>query len=124
MPTTTTSTSAVSAARDRGAAALAGALLEVLDNFGFALQAAERSADEQLAKGVSLVHEQLLAALSGQGLELVPGVGSTFDPTHHEALMHEDDGAEREQPEVAEVLRTGYRFRSQLLRPASVKVVG
>ena len=114
----------VAEARDRGAAALAERLLDVLDNFGFALEAAAVSEDTQLAKGVELVHGQLVQALSEAGLEEVPGVGAEFDPAHHEALMHEEDGEERDHPEVVEVLRTGYRFKNQLLRAASVKVVG
>ena len=113
----------VAEARDRGQAAMAEGLLEVLDNFGFALRAAEVSQDGQLAKGVELVHDQLLTALQRSGLEEVPGVGAPFDPAHHEALMSESDGAERDRPEVSEVLRTGYRFKAQLLRPASVKVL-
>ena len=113
----------VAEARDRGAGALANELLEVLDNFGFALQAAEQSDDAQLAKGVQLVHSQLLSALNRHGLEEVPGAGAPFDPAHHEALMSEADDTERDVPEVGEVLRTGYRFKQQLLRPASVKVL-
>ncbi|MEE8600180.1 nucleotide exchange factor GrpE [Euzebya tangerina] len=113
----------VAAARGRGAAAVMEGLLEVLDNFGFALQAAARSEDAQLAKGVQLVHDQLLEALEKAGLSEVDGVGSVFDPAHHEALMSEADGEDRPQPEVAEVLRVGYRYHDQLLRPASVKVV-
>lgn len=113
----------VAEARDRGQAALVEGLLEVLDNFGFALRAAEVSDDTQLAKGVQLVHDQLLDALRRAGLEEVAGVGQPFDPAHHEALMSEADGADRDHPEVGEVLRTGYRFKAQLLRPASVKVV-
>jgi molecular chaperone GrpE len=112
----------VAEARDRGQAALVDGLLEVLDNFGFALQAAEVSDDAQLAKGVRLVHDQLRAALGAAGLDEVEGVGAPFDPAHHEALMSESDGTERDQPEVVEVLRTGYRFKAQLLRPAAVKV--
>lgn len=112
----------VAEARDRGQAALAEGLLEVLDNFGFALRAAEESEDTQLAKGVQLVHDQLVSALERAGLEPVPGIGAPFDPAHHEALMSEADGVDRDHPEVVEVLRTGYRFKTQLLRPASVKV--
>ncbi|MGI9018778.1 MAG: nucleotide exchange factor GrpE [Euzebya sp.] len=112
----------VAEARDRGVAALAEAMLVVLDNFGFALQAAETSEDTQLAKGVRLVHTQLLEVLSRAGLQEIAGVGEVFDPSLHEALFSESDDTEREHPEVAEVLRTGYRFKSQLLRPASVKV--
>ncbi|WP_370324937.1 nucleotide exchange factor GrpE [Euzebya sp.] len=114
----------VAEARDRGAAAVVEALLEVLDNFGFALQAAEASEDTQLAKGVQLVHDQLIGVLEQAGLAPVPGEGAVFDPAHHEALVSErDDDGGRDEPEVAEVLRTGYRFKSQLLRPASVRVV-
>ncbi len=113
----------VAEARDRGAAQLAGELVEVLDNFGFALRAAETSEDESLAKGVRLVHDQLLDVLRGSGLEEVPGVGARFDPAHHEALMSETDDTERDHPEVGEVLRTGYRYKAVLLRPASVKVL-
>jgi molecular chaperone GrpE len=113
----------VAEARDRGAAALAHELLEVIDNFGFALRAAEQSDDAQLAKGVQLVHDQLLGVLQSHGLEEVPGAGSPFDPAHHEALMSESDDTDRDVPEVGEVLRTGYRFKQQLLRPASVKVL-
>jgi molecular chaperone GrpE len=97
--------------------------VEVLDNFGFALRAAEASEDEGLAKGVRLVHEQLLEVLRRSGLEEVPGVGAPFDPAHHEALLSEADDVEREHPEIGEVLRTGYRYKSALLRPASVKVL-
>ena len=113
----------VSEASQRGTAALVENLLEVLDNFGFALQAAEASDDAQLAKGVQLVHGQLMDVLERSGLEEVPGVGAPFDPAHHEALMSEQDDTDRDEPEVSEVLRVGYLFKGRLLRPASVKVV-
>ncbi len=106
-------------ALDRGAAHVVTELLGVLDNFEYALQAARSSDDQQLAKGVELVHGQLLSALQRSGLEEVPGVGAGFDPVIHEAIAHEDGDGD---PVVSEVLRPGWRFRGQLLRPASVKV--
>ncbi|HUG86724.1 MAG TPA: nucleotide exchange factor GrpE [Euzebya sp.] len=112
----------VAEARERGQAALVEGLLEVLDTFGFALRAAEVSEDTQLAKGVQLVHDQLVEAMQRAGLDEVPGVGAPFDPSHHEALMSEADEVQRDHPEVVEVLRTGYRFKNKLLRPAAVKV--
>ncbi|HVM00787.1 MAG TPA: nucleotide exchange factor GrpE [Egibacteraceae bacterium] len=111
---------------DRGAEQLAGSLLGVLDNFALALDAAESSPDEALAKGVQMVHTELLAALTNAGLEEIPGVGLPFDPEQHEALMQVDAagelGREVDEPVVAEVLRRGYRFKGRVLRPASVKV--
>lgn len=111
-------------ALDRGAARLADRLLEVLDNFSYALKAAEDSGDERLAKGVGMVHAQLRAALTEAGLEEVPGTGAPFDPIHHEAVAHAEGAADGDGPEVAEVLRTGYLFKGRVLRPASVKVIG
>lgn len=113
-------------AQDRGAEQLAGALLGVLDSFGLALDAAAKSSDEQLAKGVELVYAQLFTALEQAGLEDVPGVGAPFDPAVHEALLQVDAaealGREVDEPEVVEVLRRGYRFKGRVLRPAAVKV--
>ena len=43
-----------------------------------------------------------------------------FDPTEHEAVVHEPGGGG--DPVVAEVLRTGYRWKGKVLRPAMVKV--
>ena len=110
-------------ALNRGAEQLVSNLLHVLDTFGFALAAAdERGAEDQLAKGVQMVHAELLNVLSGAGLEQVEGVGSTFDPMHHEAMMQVEADEPVDEPVVVEVLRPGYRFKGRVLRPASVKV--
>lgn len=111
---------------DRGAEVVVAGLLGVLDTFGHALSAAEASEDEGLAKGVQMVHTELLAALTSTGLEVIPGVGVEFDPAQHEAMMQVDAahelGRDVDEPVVAEVLRPGYRFKGRVLRPASVKV--
>jgi molecular chaperone GrpE len=46
--------------------------------------------------------------------------GKPFDPNEHEAVMHEDGDGDREV--VSDVMRTGYRIRGRVLRPAMVKV--
>lgn len=113
-------------ALDRGAEQVCSELLLVLDNFDYTSQAAEGSSDDQLAKGVEMVHRQLLETLERFGLELVPGQGATFDPTVHEAVAQveaeQELGEAVEDPVVVEVMRPGYRFKDRLLRPASVKV--
>lgn len=113
-------------ALDRGAEQLAAGLLTVLDSFGLALDAAVKSSDEQLAKGVELVYAQFVTTLEQAGLEEVEGVGATFDPSVHEALLQVDADGELgravDEPEVVEVLRRGYRFKGRVLRPAAVKV--
>ena len=55
------------------------------------------------------------------GLESFGEVGDPFDPTVHEALMHEhsDDVAE---PTASAILQPGYRIGERVLRPARVAV--
>jgi molecular chaperone GrpE len=118
-------------ALDRGVEQVVTDLLGVLDNLGFALTAAEASADEQLAKGVQMVAAELLGTLQKAGLDEVPGVGEAFDPNLHEAMLQVEAEApvarpsgarQSDEPMVVEVLRRGYRFKGRVLRPASVKV--
>lgn len=70
--------------------------------------------------GVAPIHKQLLDVLSKAGLEVVPTDGVPFDPNVHEAVLHEPgDGGE---PQIVEVLRTGYLWGGRVLRAAMVKV--
>jgi molecular chaperone GrpE len=109
-------------ALDRGAEALASELLSVLDNFGYVLEAA-KDADDAVAKGVRMVHDELRGVLERAGLEGVPGVDAPFDPTWHDAVMQVDgDTTDEGEPKVAQVLRNGYRFKGRVLRPAAVAV--
>ena len=62
----------------------------------------------------------LLGALEKEGLGRVDPVGEPFDPAVAEAVVHEP-GAGGELV-VSEVLRTGYLWQGNLLRPAIVKV--
>ncbi|HWB72240.1 MAG TPA: nucleotide exchange factor GrpE, partial [Egibacteraceae bacterium] len=109
-------------ALDRGAEALVATMLKVLDNFGFALEAAEASDDDRLAKGVQMVHTEFLETLRQAGLQEVPGVGEVFNPAWHEAIAQVDADEPLDEPVVVEVLRPGYRFKGRVLRPASVTV--
>ena len=45
--------------------------------------------------------------------------GKPFDPNEHEAVLQEDGDGE---PVVSDILRTGYRLKGRVLRPAMVKV--
>jgi molecular chaperone GrpE len=108
--------------RDAGKAELATSLLEVLDDLDRTLEAADASADESLAKGVTLVADKLVRSLRAQGLEQVAETGVPFDPNVHEAVQQRNADEPRDEPVVAEVLRPGYRIGDRVLRAAMVVV--
>ena len=45
--------------------------------------------------------------------------GAEFDPNEHEAVLQDDGDGD---PHVGEILRTGYRLKGRVLRPAMVRV--
>jgi molecular chaperone GrpE len=104
---------------ENAAASLVKKLLPVLD-----------TADLALAHGggedVKQVAGALFEILSKEGLERIDPEGLPFDPAHHDAVAHEpaEGLGAPETPEVSEVLRAGYLWKGQVLRPAMVKVRG
>jgi molecular chaperone GrpE len=94
-------------------------LLPVLD--AFELSMLNSGTDpERLRKGVELVYSELLGVLEKAGLERIEAHGKPFDPVEHEAVMHVD--SEGGDPGVRDVVRSGYRLKGRVLRPAMVKV--
>jgi molecular chaperone GrpE len=102
---------------ERATEGLVEQLLPVLDAFELALLNAG-SDPERLRKGVELVYSELLGVLEKAGLERIDAHGKPFDPTEHEAVMHVEGG----EPGICDVVRTGYRLKGRVLRPAMVKV--
>jgi molecular chaperone GrpE len=103
---------------ERATEGLVEQLLPVLDSFELAMGALD-DADEKVRKGVELVFAELLAVLEKAGVEHIDAAGKPFDPTEHDAVLQEDGDGE---PVVTEILRTGYRLKGRVLRPAMVKV--
>jgi molecular chaperone GrpE len=119
------------AAGERAKSGLVRELLPVVDNLERALDSAagaEGSGDgerpeEHLADGVRLVHSELVAVLSRNGVEVFDPKGDKFDPELHEALsMRSENGCE--QGMVLDVVEKGYRLNGAVLRPARVVVCG
>jgi len=99
------------------------AMLPVLDNFDLAAKniKGETEGEKKILTGYQNMHKQLVDVLFSQGLQLVPGVGSPFDPNEHEAIMRtEDDSVE--QDTILEEFRKGYKIGGNLIRPSMVKV--
>ena len=95
-------------------------LLPVLDNFELTLTNVLGGAvDEKVSKGIELVYAGLLDVLERNGLEHIDAHGVAFDPNEHEAVLQDDGDGE---PHVGDVLRTGWKLKGRVLRPAMVKV--
>ena len=104
---------------ERATEGLVEKLLPVLDSFEAAVGQLPPETDPGVRKGVELVFAQLVSALEGAGLERIEADGAPFDPNEHEAVMHEDGDGD---PTVAATMRTGYRLKGRVVRPAMVKV--
>jgi molecular chaperone GrpE len=90
-------------------------LLPVLDDVGRAREHGE------LTGGFKSVAEGLEQTLSKLGLTAYGEPGDAFDPTIHEALMHQHS-ADVERPTCVQILQPGYRLGERVLRAARVAV--
>jgi molecular chaperone GrpE len=89
--------------------------LPVLDN----LERARAHGD--LTGGLKAVADQLDGIFAKLGLVAFGEVGDRFDPSVHEAVMHDESEAV-EEPTCTTVMRPGYKHNDRLLRPAMVGV--
>jgi molecular chaperone GrpE len=119
----------VEAAQARGVARLVRELLPSLDNLDRALahaEAEEGDDEHHLTKGIRLVQQELLGALTRVGIEAYAPEGETFDPHVHEAVAQQPvEGAQ--SGTIVQVLQPGYLYRTKdkdevILRAAKVVV--
>ena len=104
---------------ERASEGLVTALLPVLDSFELAVAQLSDDTDPLVRKGVELVYAELVGVLEKAGLERIDSNGQPFDPNEHEAVLQEaGDG----DPVVVDTMRTGYRLKGRVVRPAMVKV--
>ncbi|WOO87159.1 nucleotide exchange factor GrpE [Mollicutes bacterium LVI A0039] len=93
-------------------------LVDVLDNFERSMQ--YDPGTEDYAKGISMVHTQLVDKLAAVGLEKVTSEGE-MDANIHQAVMV-DSVEDMEDDHIIETLQHGYKLEDRLIRPAMVKV--
>jgi molecular chaperone GrpE len=107
-------------------------MLPILDDFDLAfehapsLDAAEdaeaANGENQVAwvEGFRQIQRKLLDLLGEHGVTLIDASGE-FDPTRHEAVTSEPSD-EVESGHIIAVLRAGYEYKGQVLRPTLVRV--
>ena len=89
------------------------ALFPLIDNFEMAMT------QDEISKEIETFNSLLQSILENLQLEQVGTIGEHFNPSIHEAVEHTGEG---EVQIVDTVLRKGYMFQGNLIRPAMVKV--
>ena len=95
-------------------------LLPVIDNLQYASKYGNAD-PEKFAEGVKLILDKLPETLEKMHIKPVGAPGETFDPTYHNAVMHEDN-EEYGENEIMDVLQSGYLYEDRVIRYAMVKV--
>ena len=108
---------------DKGAAALAGRMLDTLDNIERLLASDPATMDSRgVFEAIGLIVRKFAKELESAGLEAIDPVGQKFDPNEEDAvsLAVPEDAALDDT--VAATFQKGYRFRGTVIRPAKVQV--
>lgn len=96
------------------------ALLDVIDSFDLARKHLGE-APPAVFDGVLAIYGKLQRLLELQGVTPFASKGQLFDPSLHEAIASVDT-TEFKPGTVVEEMQRGYRWGSELLRPARVRV--
>ena len=92
------------------------AILPVIDNLERALQFSE---GDKVVEGVRMTMNQFADILKKLGIEVIET--EVFDPTYHNAVMHEEND-ELGEGVITDVFQKGYKKGDRVIRYAMVKV--
>lgn len=94
--------------------------LPVYDNLVRALE--QSTEDEAYRKGVELIMAQLREILGKLGVTEIEALGKKFDPSLHDAVMHEED-PEKGEGEIVLEFAKGFKMGDKVIRFSMVKTV-
>jgi molecular chaperone GrpE len=93
------------------------AMLPVMDDFDRAMNQISKSEDENLVKGVELIHEKLKSTLVSKGLEQVEiNVGDVFDADFAEAITQIPAPSKELKGKIVDVVEKGYKLGDKIIR--------
>jgi molecular chaperone GrpE len=109
--------------RCQAAGRIAASWFPILDDFERALKEHPTTDRiDQWIAGLDLIYRKGVAALEAEGVAKIEvESGATFDPNLHEAITRESC-PDKQDGEILEVVRRGYRLGDRVLRPAQVRV--
>ncbi|MCD0467559.1 nucleotide exchange factor GrpE [Flavobacterium cupreum] len=93
------------------------AMLPVLDDFDRATVEINKSDDENLKKGVELIHEKLKSTLVAKGLEQVEvRAGDAFNADFAEAITQIPAPSDKLKGKIVDVIEKGYKLGDKIIR--------
>jgi molecular chaperone GrpE len=93
------------------------AMLPILDDFDRAIVEINKSEDENLTKGVELIHEKLKNTLVAKGLEQVElKAGDAFDADFAEAITQIPAPSDKLKGKIVDVIEKGYKLGDKIIR--------
>ncbi|OIV43873.1 nucleotide exchange factor GrpE [Flavobacterium johnsoniae] len=99
------------------------AMLPVLDDFDRAAVEINKSDDENLKKGVELIHEKLKSTLVSKGLEQVEiQAGDAFNADIAEAITQIPAPSDKLKGKIVDVIEKGYKLGDKIIRFPKVVV--
>lgn len=99
------------------------AMLPVLDDFDRATVEINKSEDENLKKGVELIHEKLKSTLVSKGLEQVEiQAGDAFNADIAEAITQIPAPSDKLKGKIVDVIEKGYKLGDKIIRYPKVVV--
>ncbi|MEG2101897.1 MULTISPECIES: nucleotide exchange factor GrpE [Flavobacterium] len=99
------------------------AMLPVLDDFDRATVEINKSDDENLKKGVELIHEKLKNTLISKGLEQVEiKAGDAFNADIAEAITQIPAPSDKLKGKIVDVIEKGYKLGDKIIRFPKVVV--
>lgn len=105
---------------DRANGRLLMQLLPIVDELGFAIEAA-RTSDGDILQGVEMIKGKLEKLLNSEGVTNIQSLNESFDPHLHEAVL-EEETSEFPDGRIIEEVRKGYLYKDRVLRASMVKV--
>ncbi|RZJ49869.1 MAG: nucleotide exchange factor GrpE [Flavobacterium sp.] len=93
------------------------AMLPVLDDFDRATVEINKSDDDNLKKGVELIHEKLKSTLVAKGLEQVEvRAGDAFNADFAEAITQIPAPSDKLKGKIVDVIEKGYKLGDKIIR--------
>jgi len=92
-------------------------LLPILDDFDRAIAEMKKNKEDELVKGVELIHEKFKKTLEKEGLKQIEvKQGDSFDPDKHEAIAQVPVEDEKMKNKIVDIVEKGYQLGKKNIR--------